>query len=372
MKKGFSKKLVLLTLLFLLTAFLCSCKKKDVDDIPNENIPQDNQDSQDNIDSLDDKDEKPEPKNTDIVENTYELTILDEGEIIFYSSEGFYRYGPSIVDNGDGSMDMWLSSPGNSGSQWDWIAYRRSDNGTEWPNESIVLRPSPGSKDQCSVCDPAIIYFNGYYYLGYTATDYYEGKGSYNMAYVARSRYPDGPFEKWNGSGWGGNPEPIIFYDGGQDNWGIGELSFVIFDGDLCIYYTYIDVADRYVGLYKADLIDDWPGTMRNKGPVLYRLDQDSTEVVFDDYLNLFMAFTVDGRMMEGSNLKMYVSKNGKDFEEVASTKEYFEDYAHNLGVAKSLEGHIDSSKDLLIGYAYGKTWGRWNTKLQHVKVSKN
>ena len=31
--------------------------------------------------------------------------------------------------------------------------------------EKIVLKPTPGSKDQCSVCDPGVIYFNDYYYL---------------------------------------------------------------------------------------------------------------------------------------------------------------------------------------------------------------
>ena len=93
----------------------------------------------------------------------YSLEAVDEGEIIFYSSEDYYRYGPSIMKNTDGSYDAWFSSPGNSGSQWDWIAYRHSDDGINWSNESIVLRPTPGSKDQCSVCDPGLIYFDGYY-----------------------------------------------------------------------------------------------------------------------------------------------------------------------------------------------------------------
>ncbi len=303
-------------------------------------------------------------------ERDYLLQAVDDGDIIFYTEDGYYRYGPSILKNEDGSYDAWFSSPGNSGSQWDWITYRHSEDGKNWSKEKVVLRPTPGSKDQCSVCDPGVICFGDYYYLAYTATDYYEGKGSYNMAFVARSKDPDGPFEKWNGSSWGGDPEPIIFYDGGQDNWGIGEVSFVILGEDLYIYYSYIDVADAYIGLCKADLSDDWPATIRDKGPVLYRQDHDSVEVVYDEHFKTFFAFTMEGRLTEGSFLSVYESSNGKDFIKKMELKNMIEDYAHNLGVSKSAYGHIDTDKDILIGYAYGKDWGRWNTRFQHVRIS--
>ena len=190
------------------------------------------------------------------------------------------------------------------------------------------------------------------------------------MAFVARSPYPDGPFEKWNGSGWGGDPEPIIFYDGGKDNWGIGEVSFVLDEEDLYIYYSYIDVRDTYIGLCKADPTDDWPATIRDKGAVLYQLDHDSVEIVYDENRESFFAFSINGRLLEGSKLVMYESKNGKDFHEVASVKEGIEDYAHNLGVSKSEKGWIDSSDELLIGYAYGKKWGSWDTRFQYIRFS--
>ena len=38
-------------------------------------------------------------------------------------------------------------------------------------------------------------------------------EGLCNQLYVARSKNPNGPFEKWNGNGWGGDPAPIIYYD---------------------------------------------------------------------------------------------------------------------------------------------------------------
>ncbi|MBQ6334468.1 MAG: hypothetical protein IJI46_05320 [Erysipelotrichaceae bacterium] len=347
-RKGFAWHRCLIIVLFLLI-ILSSCSKTkppEQEKIPAEDVV-----------------EKEE-------EVTYQIKALNEGKTIFYASEDHYRYGPSIIRNDDGTMDAWFSSPGNSGSQWDWITYRHYD-GDEWSKEEIVLKPSSGSKDRCSVCDPGVICFGGYYYLAYTATDYYEGQGSYNMAFVARSKNPDGPFEKWNGTSWGGDPEPIIYYDGGQDNWGIGEVSFVIKDEDLFIYYSYIDIRDTYIGLCKADLTDDWPSTIRDKGAVLYQLDHDSVEVVYDENLDTFLAFTIQNRLLEDSYLIVYMSDNGKDFTEIASVKEDIEDYAHNMGVAKSKEGYIDSNGAIVIGYAYGKNWGKWDLKIQKMLLSR-
>lgn len=347
-------------LAFLLCLTLFSCKKEE----PEPPEPEKEETAEQTV-PIEEETEIP-PAEAE-PEKQYILNSLDEGQILTYGSEEYYRYGPSIIKYEDGSYDMWVSSPGNSGSQWDWIRYRHSDDGIDWSEEEIVLQPTPGSKDQCSVCDPGVIYFNGYYYLGYTATDYYAGEGTYNMAFAARSKYPDGPFEKWNGNGWGGDPEPIIFYDGGKDYWGIGEISFVIFGEDLFIYYSYIDIRDTYIGLCKADLTDDWPATIRNKGPVIYRSNPDSFEVVYDSERETFFAFSFEDRMLESSYIALYESANGKEFSRVSTLKDNIEDYAHNLGISKSPEGWISSGKDLLAGYAYGQEWGRWNMKMQHI-----
>lgn len=315
--------------------------------------------------------EVPEEETKPVQEDQYKAWICNNGEELYRTTSDYYRYGPSIIQYEDGSMDVWISSPGNNGTQWDWIRYMHSEDGLNWSDEQIVLQPTPGSKDQCSVCDPSVIYFGDYYYLGYTSTDYYEGNGLYNMAFVARSRYPDGPFEKWNGKSWGGDPEPIIFYDGGKDYWGIGNVSFVIYDGDLCIYYSYIDVRDSYIGLYKADLTEDWPSTMRSKGPVLHRLENDSVEVAYDSSLDTFFAFSIDGRMTEGSDLVVFESSNGKNFSQIATVDEYIMSYAHNVGVGKTTDGWIDTSNELLIGYAFGEDWGRWKTVFQKMMIEK-
>ena len=305
-------------------------------------------------------------------EEVYNIHAEDSGVVVYSTANrGAYRYGPSILLNEDGSYDAWFSAPGNNSSQWDWINYMYSSDGTNWKGDYTVLKPTAYSKDRCSVCDPGVIYFNGYYYLGYTSTNDANGGGANNSAFVARSESPDGPFEKWNGEGWGGDPEPIIAYEDDPSGWGIGEISFVIKDEDLFIYYTYFDLNGGSTRLMKADLVDDWPNTMRDKGTVLNRAHQDSLDVAYDDNLEVFIGLSIDYRMSSSSRLAMYVSEDGKDFIEVDHTDTEIREYSHNVGIAKDFNGHIDTNNKILIGYAYGANWGRWSAVMQYVKIAR-
>ena len=301
---------------------------------------------------------------------SFNIVVNQEGDIIYNpgSSSG-YNYGPSIIINEDGSMDAWFSSPGNNSTQWDWIRYRHSDDGINWSSSEVVLTPTVGSWDSCSACDPGVIFFNDYYYLAYTSTNDSGRNGLNNSAFVARSKYPNGPFEKWNGSGWGGSPVPMIKYEGDPDGWGIGEVSFVIKDDDLFIYTTHIDATMAYVELRKADLVDDWPATIRYKNMVCFRPENDSLDVAYIKDLDMFFAFSINYRMQEKSDLILLISKDGKEFELVDEEKNYIKNYAHNLGVGKTKEGHIENIGDILVGYAYGKQTGQWATIMQRISV---
>ena len=101
----------------------------------------------------------------------------------------------------------------------------------------MVLKPTRNTRDQYSICDPGVAFWNGYYYAGYTSTEH--SGGLENHLYVARSKNPDGPWEKWNGAGWGGTEvEPVVEFTQ-KGSWGIGEPSFVIKDNTVYLYYTY-------------------------------------------------------------------------------------------------------------------------------------
>ena len=122
------------------------------------------------------------------------LRLPDEGYDVFAPREGKtwgYRYGPSIMQYGDGRIDAWFASPGGGGVEADWFTYRHSDDyGRTWSDETVVLSPTPDSMDLFSVCDPAVILIDGWYYMGYTSTIYSHAGGVCNNVFAARSRNP--------------------------------------------------------------------------------------------------------------------------------------------------------------------------------------
>ena len=182
------------------------------------------------------------------------ITVENQGLCIFdQNQESGYRYGPSMITHADGSLDAWFAGPGYN-EQWDWIYYRRSaDGGKTWGREKVVLMGTPGSRDGQSVCDPGVIKIGKYYYLGYTSTVYNQ---TGNCVFVARSRQPEGPYSKWDGEIWQGEPAPIVYYDENPEFFGAGEPSFVEKDGILYIYVNWISdrmSEDSKLTFYQSD-----------------------------------------------------------------------------------------------------------------------
>lgn len=354
------KKYGIIIVLLLLLNLLSSCKPK---------VEEENRHEEESETETVEKEEETETIEEE-PEDIFRIINVDEGYLIYNPHGNYgYRYGPSIILNEDGSYDVWFSSPGNSDTEWDYITYYHSENGTSWSSGEVVLRPTPGSKDECSVCDPGVIYFNGYYYLAYTSTDDYERNGYNNSVFVARSIYPDGPFEKWNGTGWGGDPEPFIPYEGDPSYLGNGEPSFVIVGEELYVYYSHTDQAGSRTRLAKADLSENWPATVHEVCEVLKWKANDSLDVVYDNDLDMFFAFTIKYRMDSNSQLILCQSDDGESFTQADWTTTMIEEYAHNCGVSKGKDGHIYSEDDLLVGYAFGERWGIWPTKFQKIWI---
>ncbi|MBS7353711.1 MAG: hypothetical protein PUC86_01740 [Solobacterium sp.] len=326
-----------------------------------------------------DKESAREEINSMPVKEKYTYTYLSfyvdgEPELYYSPSGSGYRYGPSIINNEDGSRDYWFARQGNNSTEWDYIAYTHQDAEGNFSDEQIVLKPTKGSLDRYSVCDPGVIYFNDYYYLAYTSTVDPTDGGVNNELYVARSKYPDGPFEKWNGEGWGGNPKPIIEYDNYDGGWGVGEPSFVIKDDVLYLFYSYIDLHNNVTRVKISDLSENWPLNLTGYDIVINKINnQDSADVVYLDDYDKFVAFAATGRLTETSGVIIWVSDDGKNFEDGVKVQEGFEDYLHNIGISKNKDGHISMDDDLVIGYAYSAndtlSWGRWCTKIQPIKM---
>jgi len=293
-------------------------------------------------------------------------TGVHSGWDIFDASHGgAYRYGPSMIINDDGSMDAWFASPGGSG-QWDWIRYKHSpDGGYSWEPEMVVLRPTPGSADGYSCCDPGVVRFGGYYYLGYTST--LNEKGVENHVFVSRSASPTGPFEKWNGNGWGGAPEPMIEWTGSAQNWGAGEPSFVVKDGTVYIYFTW----GGRTNVATAPASDaNWPGNLTDHGTAISRAGgEDSTDVKYVDALGRFIGMATASRFSANSYIHVWESFDGLRFTEAERLQGgWIQPWAHNAGISGTAEGHIDISRQNFLGYAYSKnggvSWAYWYTHL--------
>lgn len=311
----------------------------------------------------------------------FTMSAVGDGYDVYapVQDEWGYRYGPSIMYYPDGSIDAWFATPGTLG-EWDWFTYKHSDDsGKTWSQEKVVLQPTPDSMDHYSVCDPGVIYFGGYYYIGYTSTIVSTNGGINNNCFVARSQNPDGPFDKWNGSGWGGDPQPIVYFDEADSAWGAGELSFVELDGTLYCYYTWTCPDGDFEMVATADSTNEnWPSTMEYKG-VAYKKGsgQDSCDVIYVEDYGKFLAFSTYNRFTTNSGICIMESDDGITFKQVAVIRTGVTQYCHNMGISKRPNGHIQLNDAIsFIGYAYSAGgpesgyWGKWATRFQDIDLS--
>ncbi len=323
----------------------------------------------------------------------FRLALPDAGRDLYMprkSQTWGYRYGPTIMVH-DGIAEAWFASPGDA-FEADWFTYRRSeDGGKTWTEERVVMAPVADSMDWFSVCDPAVIKYGDYYYIGYTSTVFANGGGVCNNGFVARSKSPTGPFERWCGDGWGesrvssdgtachwcGRPAPVIYFDENWHNWGAGEFSFVIKDDTLYMYYTWTSKGKEgsihETRVATADITrEDWPKTVTQRGVALRRphARNDSYDVVYCEDLDKFIALSTDGRFTEDSYLAVCESDDGITFERVNQIKVNTGWMLHNCGISGDEHHHIKSGDTMLLAYAYGNQWGCWGTRIHDYTFS--
>lgn len=304
------------------------------------------------------------------VDDGFKLTA-DVGWDVFTNVGYDYRYGPSFIINDDSSIDMWTASPGGGG-EWDWIRHKKStDDGLTWGSETVALRPTPGSADAYSVCDPGVVKFGGYYYIGYTSTTNSGGVGIENDTFVARSTSPTGPYDKWNGSGWGGNPQPIIEYTDTPGQWGCGEPCFVVVGDTLYIYYTWNNGVGVQTRVATADATDlNWPADITLVGVAIQKAsDSDSSDVKYVDAVGKFIAVNTARRFTDQSYIQVWTSLDGLTFTATDDVSTNIQLCCHNAGISGDEYGHIITNEFHFIAYAYGSTWGNWSTHLNPVTI---
>lgn len=288
-----------------------------------------------------------------------------------------YRYGPALIRYNTQSLHFWACSEGDSGVA-DYIRYKHSsDGGINWSDESIALAPTIGSEDGWAVCDPNVIKIGNYFYMAYTATNKSFGAGLNNHVFVARSTQPDNNYKKWNGSGWGGNPVPVIRYTGIRNKWGLGEPNMVVKGSTLYLYYTEDQgVAKTRVATAPAGDAN-WPAKLAQKGYAIENRNwaEDQTDVKYLPQVNRFIATATANRFSVNSYVHVWQSTDGLRFQVISNdrVKENLQTTAHNLGMSGNFLGHAQMGKKEYIAYSYtgpGGEWGRWNTWLNQVTIS--
>ena len=381
--KSKKKFYVLGVLLIVLIAALCmsGCQNKD-----------DNKTPENKKETSAAEGPSPTP-NIDYTDKHLKVTAKDTGYDIYAPIKGSnwgYHYGPAILMNDDGSIDAWFASPGKL-NELDWFAYKHSDDGGKtWSDETIALFPTAGSLDYLSVCDPDVIHFGGYYYIGYTSTIDGTGGGICNSAFVARSKNPDGPYEKWNGSGWGGDPWPMVYFQGKGTDWGCGEPSMVVVDDTIYIYHSMTctnlnNQASSRCYVYTADATsENWPATMKYQGMVLdysagtrdgYTYSShDSLDVAYIEQYRKFIAVGTNRRFGNDSCIVYYESNDGINFTRGSEINKNILAGCHNCGISKDGNGHIKEGDKVLIGYGYAgadnNTWGFWATRFNELEIT--
>lgn len=261
-------------------------------------------------------------------------------------------------------QSLLMYHPQTTSSFWDQVAYRHSsDGGKTWTSDQLVLIPTQGSRDQLSVCDPGVVKSGNYYYIGYTSTE--DPGGVYNHAYVARSKTATGPWEKWNGSGWGGNPQPVIAFNGTAGAWGAGEPCMIVNNDTLFFYYSWNDqtVETRVATASASDSL--WPAHLQLHPTAIDKTSiggADHCDVKYRDDLKKYYAIHTASRLTASSYIVLWESSDGLAFHKIAELRDHLKPYLHNCGWSGDEKGHINPGQQQYLSYAYGPNWASWNT----------
>lgn len=261
---------------------------------------------------------------------------------------------------------MWAKEKTSGDIFWDQASYQRStDRGQSWTKEVMSLLPTEFSSDHYSVCDPGAAYWGGYYYIGYTSTE--NIAMTQNNVYIARSKNPQGPWEKWDGEKWGTTPKPLIRYDGNPTKFGAGEPSIVVVDNIVYFYYSWNDegVTTRVATANSNNL--NWPAELTFRGTAMDKSSidgADHSDVKYREDINKFQAIHTASRMTENSYLVIWQSDDGIKFKKLGEIKNNLMPGMHNCGWSGDGKGHIRENVPQFLSYSYGiGNWGKWKTR---------
>ncbi len=304
-----------------------------------------------------------------------QIEAVDEGFDTFnpvnFEEYAGYRYGPSMILNSSGSLDVWCAANG-PGDYVDIVNYKRySADFKKSTKEVTVLTPTAGTADCEDVpctCDPGVIKIGDWYYISYTTS----------FTGVARCKNPEGPFlEKWTGDGWGTEPAAVLDNYGPPIYFGPAECSFVVMGDTLFIYYSWWDDRGPATRVATADATDEnWPATIQLHGECIPPKDDgDSADVVYSDEYGRFIAVFTERRFSDNSYVAVWESFDGLTFRRSGFIQNNTCKKLHNCGISSRADGHIGEGDPVYLSYAYAGadttgSWGNWATRMHKITLS--
>ncbi len=292
------------------------------------------------------------PKVTPDTGRYLKLEVQDSLGSIAYpeAGSGAAVFDPCFIQYKNGNIDGWYTVTGsNTGETW--IVHNAYDyNKKTWSAYKSVIQTESGSLDSYSVSQPSAIKVGDYYYIAYTGSSNNEEgtQGNCSGIFVARAANPEGPYQKWNGEGWGGAPRPFIYYDGPDTMQGASGASLIELDGTLYIYYTWnsADLSGNPVNeirLAKSSAVDlNWPGALQTYGSVCKGKGRTSDiEVKYSEETGKMFAIGIESVSDEDSAIVCFEGNTPELLTRVSSVRSGVYNFISSIGISGSVNGHL-------------------------------
>ncbi len=292
------------------------------------------------------------PKVTPDTGSYLKLEVQDSLGSVAYpeAGSGAAVFEPCFIQYKNGNIDGWYTVTGsNTGETW--IVHNAYDyNKKTWSAYKSVIQTESGTLDSYSVSQPSAIKVGDYYYIAYTGSSNNEEgtQGNCSGIFVARAANPEGPYQKWNGEGWGGAPRPFIYYDGPDTMQGASGASLIELDGTLYIYYTWnsADLSGNPVNeirLAKSSAADqNWPGALQTYGSVCKGKGRTSDiEVKYSEETGKMFAIGIESVSDEDSAIVCFEGNTPELLTRVSSVRSGVYNFISSIGISGSVNGHI-------------------------------
>ena len=242
---------------------------------------------------------------------------------------------------------------------------------SDQPDDAAVA-PTSGEADKYYAKCGSVVKAGNYYYMAYHGSTTYEENYD-NCIFVARAQTKDAiEWEKWNGSGWGGVPAPVVNVEFPESDtyFGAGDPSLVVKDGVIYLYYTYSlseTLRDTYLATASAT-DENWPASLSDKGLVMDRsafatTAMDGASVVYAEEVNSFIAIHSVNNNEVNSYFAVWQSTDGvSGWSHIGTVYSNTRVRAKYPRFVTNEENHVTAAEPHLITYQYGSAQSKWQT----------